>query len=110
MAALTPGRTRIINASRLRLKESDRLRTTAEMLTTLGADVTELDDGLLISGKEALQGGTVSGYNDHRIVMSAAIASIGCTSDVTILGAEAVAKSYPGFWDDFTALGGRIRM
>ena len=42
--------------------------------------------------------------------MSAAIASIGCTSDVTILGAEAVAKSYPGFWDDFTVLGGRIRM
>ena len=109
MAALTPGRTRIVNASRLRLKESDRLRTTAEMLSSLGAEITEQDSGLLISGKESLAGGTVSGCGDHRIVMSAAIASIGCRSEVTILGAEAVAKSYPSFWEAFAALGGRIK-
>lgn len=109
MAALTPGRTRIVNASRLRLKESDRLRTTVEMLSSLGAEIEELDSGLLISGKESLAGGTVSGCGDHRIVMSAAIASIGCRSDVTILGAEAVAKSYPSFWETFAAVGGRIK-
>ena len=106
LAALTPGRTHIINAARLRLKESDRLRATSEMLSTLGADIVEEPGGLMITGKERLEGGTVSGSNDHRIVMSAAIASIGCRKEVTILGAEAVAKSYPSFWEDFRKLGG----
>jgi len=106
LAALTPGRTHIINAARLRLKESDRLRATSEMLSTLGADIVEEPGGLMITGKERLEGGTVSGCNDHRIVMSAAIASIGCRKEVTILGAEAVAKSYPSFWEDFRKLGG----
>ncbi len=108
LASLTPGTTRIINAGRLRLKESDRLLATSEMLLALGADVRTVENELHIEGKNRLRGGTVNGYRDHRIVMSAAIASIGCTSSVTVTDAEATAKSYPSFWDDFTSLGGRI--
>jgi len=106
VAAVSPGITTIINAERLRIKESDRLHAMYDGLTKLGADVEELSGGLIIKGKEKLNGGTVSGFNDHRIVMSMAIASIRCENPVIIEGAEAVSKSYPHFFDDFKALGG----
>ena len=75
------------------------------MLTTLGADVIEAQNGLIIKGGKRLSGGIVSSHNDHRIAMSAAVASLTCDSPITITGAEAVAKSYPTFWDDLAALG-----
>ncbi len=109
VAALTPGTTTITGAARLRLKESDRLATVAAMLSALGGDAEVTGDGLIIRGRETLSGGTVDGAGDHRIVMSAAIASVGCTNAVTVLGADAVRKSYPGFFRDFTALGGRCK-
>ena len=108
LAALTPGETYIHNAGRLRFKESDRIRSVKEMLFNLGADIKSSGGDLLISGKKELRGGTVSSYNDHRIAMAAAIASIGCVSPVKIIHAEAVAKSYPAFWTDFVSLGGKI--
>ena len=58
----------------------------------------------------ALQGGTVCGYNDHRIVMAAAIAAGRCTADVQVTDADAVNKSYPGFYADFSALGGHVHV
>ena len=101
--------TRLVNAARLRMKESDRLATVTEVLNALGADVEEHDDHLVIRGKDALPGGvTVSGHNDHRIAMMAAVAATGCGAPVTITGAECVRKSYPNFWDDYEALGGVI--
>ena len=57
-----------------------------------------------------LSGGAVDGQNDHRVVMSAAIAATACQGSVTILGAEAVNKSYPCFWGDFEALGGQAHV
>lgn len=103
-AALANGTTRITGAARLRIKESDRLATTTEVLRTLGADVTETDDGLIIVGKPTLTGGAVQAFGDHRIAMTAAVASLGCTGAVTIDGAQAVAKSYPTFWEQLSAL------
>ncbi|HIY16491.1 MAG TPA: 3-phosphoshikimate 1-carboxyvinyltransferase [Candidatus Intestinimonas stercorigallinarum] len=101
--------TRLVNAARLRMKESDRLATVTEVLNALGADVEEHDDHLVIRGKDALPGSvTVSGHNDHRIAMMAAVAATGCGAPVTITGAECVRKSYPNFWDDYEALGGVI--
>ena len=101
--------TRLVNAARLRIKESDRLSTVTELLTALGADVEEHDDYLVIHGKDTLPGGvTVSGHNDHRIAMMAAIAATNCDAPVTITGAECVKKSYPDFWADYEALGGVI--
>lgn len=109
LAALSEGRTRIVNAGRLRIKESDRLKATASELNKLGARVEEEPEGLLIDGVPRLSGGAVQGWNDHRIVMSLAIASIRCDSPLTIEGSEAVRKSYPHFFDDFSKLGGRVR-
>ena len=104
VASAAEGTTRIYNAGRLRLKESDRIETVCRLLRDLGGQVEETDDGLTIHGGKPLQGGTVDSCNDHRIAMSAAIASTLCQDTVTILGAEAVNKSYPHFWDDLEQL------
>ena len=110
LAALTPGYdTTLGNAARLRIKESDRLTAVTQVLSALGAEVTELPDALVIRGQERLAGGvTVDSYNDHRIAMMAAVAAIGCRVPVTITGAQCVDKSYPNFWEDYEALGGRL--
>ncbi len=104
LAAAAEGETRIIHAGRLRLKESDRLETTAGMLSALGAEIRERSDGLLIRGKPALAGGTAEAAGDHRIAMSAAVAAAASRESVTILGAECAAKSYPRFWEDLESL------
>ncbi|MBQ9098604.1 MAG: 3-phosphoshikimate 1-carboxyvinyltransferase [Clostridia bacterium] len=98
IASFATGKTVIRGAARLRLKESDRIATTAAMLRALGGNVCEMPDGLEIVGA-SLHGGTVDGANDHRIVMSAAVASLACHGDVTILGIGAEAKSYPAFFE-----------
>ncbi len=105
LAASAKGETRLVNAARLRYKESDRLTATANLVNALGGTAKELPDGLVVSGGR-LTGGTVDGCRDHRIVMAAAIASIACREPVTILGADAVNKSYPEFFEDFAHLGG----
>ena len=111
MAALRPGHTtRLTNAARLRIKESDRLAAVTRVLGALGADVTEGPDSLTIRGKDSLAGGVkVDSFNDHRIAMMAAVAATRCVKPVTITGAECVAKSYPNFWDDYETLGGKIQ-
>lgn len=109
LAALSNGATRIINAGRLRIKESDRLKAISTELNKLGAKVQELEEGLLIEGVESLHGGTVDSWNDHRIAMALAVASIRSTGPIIITGFEAVQKSYPHFWSDFAKLGGKIQ-
>ncbi len=106
VAAVAQGTTTIHSAGRLRIKESDRLSALSEYLLALGADVTEQPEGLLISGRPKLRGGCVDGQGDHRIVMSAAVASVMCEEEVCIHGADAVNKSYPEFFEDFLMLGG----
>lgn len=108
LAAVTPGTTKVINASRLRIKECDRLKAITTELNKIGADITELEDGLIINGKNKLTGGKVSGWNDHRIVMSLAIASLVCEEDVYIEGCDAITKSYPHFFETFKELGGEF--
>ena len=107
--ALSDGSSMITNAERLKIKESDRLRTVYDFLHKLGADITYGGSGLSLTGKEKLAGGKVDSHNDHRIAMAAAVASCGCKSAVTITGAEAVKKSYPDFFKDFAALGGKVK-
>ena len=108
-AALRRGTTRIVNAARLRIKESDRLATVTQTLNALGANVEEYSDSLTIHGVDTLTGGvTVSAHNDHRIAMMAAIATTCCQQPITITGAQCVAKSYPNFWEEYVRLGGQI--
>ena len=109
MAAVRSGTTRLLSAARLRMKESDRLASTASTLNALGAQVEEHPDHLVIHGVPALRGGvTVDSWNDHRIAMMAAVAATNCTAPVTITGAECVNKSYPTFWEDYEKLGGKL--
>lgn len=108
LASVSPGQTHFQNAGRLRIKESDRLATTAALLTALGGKVQELEDGLIVTGVPALTGGEVDSANDHRIAMSAAVAALRCTGPVILHGAQAVNKSYPAFWDDYERLGGHV--
>lgn len=110
MAAIREGTTHFVNAARLRIKESDRLATVHQMLSALGGQAEEGPDSLTVRGVSAFSGGTVDGANDHRIVMAAAIAATRSTAPVTILGAQAVNKSYPSFWDDYKRLGGTIHV
>ena len=105
VATVAKGQTVIYNASRLRLKESDRLLSVSTVLTDLGADVTQTEDGLIINGKDSLEGGCVSSFGDHRIAMSLSVASVVCKSNVILEGSEATQKSYPSFWDDMRVLG-----
>ena len=105
LGACAAGETRLVNAARLRLKESDRLASVSAMLRAFGGTVKELPDALMITGG-ALAGGTVDSCRDHRIAMSAAIAAIRCANELSILGADAVNKSYPAFYSDYNQLGG----
>ena len=107
-AAVAEGTTRIINAGRLRIKECDRLAAMHSELNKLGADITEEPEGLLINGKpEGLAGGaSVDAWNDHRIAMSMAVATLVCKEPVCLTGGESVSKSYPEFWKDYASVGG----
>lgn len=109
-AALRDGAvTHITNAARLRIKESDRLRSVTDVLSALGADISEEPEGLTIRGKKTIPGGvTVDSWNDHRIAMMAAISATCCEKPVTVTGAECVRKSYPDFWRDYAMLGGSL--
>ncbi|HBP38071.1 MAG TPA: 3-phosphoshikimate 1-carboxyvinyltransferase [Clostridiales bacterium] len=113
-AALAAGDTRFVRAGRLRLKESDRLQATQQALQAIGADIVQTDDGLLVrgSGKSGaagcLAGGTADSWADHRIAMALAIAALSTRNGVLLRRAEAVNKSYPDFFTEFSRLGGDI--
>lgn len=108
LGALSEGTTKIIKAGRVRTKESDRLRAITTELNKIGAEVIEETDSLIIHGKACLRGGTVDSWNDHRIAMAMAIASIKCTEPLTIEDSGSVKKSYPEFYEDFKSLGGKV--
>ena len=99
LACGAEGESLLYNARRLRIKESDRIETTAALIRALGGEVEVGQDYLKIFGKGKLKGGTVDGAGDHRIVMSAAVASALCENEVEIKGAEAVNKSFPTFFE-----------
>jgi 3-phosphoshikimate 1-carboxyvinyltransferase len=101
LLAFAGGRSRIGNAGRLRMKESDRLSAVCSELKKLGARITPGPDYIDIIGVRRLSGGVMRSHNDHRIAMMGAVAAIRSDRPVFIEDAGCVAKSYPGFWDDF---------
>ena len=104
------GKTTLYNAGRLRIKESDRIVSTRELILGLGGKVLEEEDSLTVFGDGRLSGGMVDSVNDHRIAMSASIASCICEKSVTLNDAQAVNKSYPDFYKDFESLGGKVHV
>ena len=109
-AALAEGTTRFFRVGRLRLKESDRLTAAVNLLNALGGKAEAEGDTLIVHGTGRLAGGTADTVNDHRMVMAAAIASIGCDGPVTVRSPDAVNKSYPGFFDTLDALRGEGKL
>ena len=109
VAALSKGRTEIINAGRLRIKECDRLKAVATELNKLGAKIEEKEEGLVIDGVKELEGGIeVWSWKDHRIAMTLAIAATRCRQPIIIKDYDCVAKSYPKFFEDYKKLGGIV--
>jgi 3-phosphoshikimate 1-carboxyvinyltransferase len=106
LACFAQGRTRIYNAARLRIKESDRLAASAAGLSALGGNISETADGLEITGGP-MRGGRAESFGDHRIAMALSIAAAFCEGPSEIRGCECVNKSYPGFYNDFKMLGGK---
>lgn len=108
LGALSTGKTIIENAQRLKYKESNRLSSTYETLKQMNIDVQMTDSSLIIEGRPMIEGGVFESFNDHRIVMSIAIAAIRANNPVLIKNAEAVNKSYPNFFQDYQNLGGNV--
>jgi len=99
------GTSRLHGAPQLRFKESDRIRTTVDMLRALGADVSGTEDGCVVRGGGRLAGGTVDNAGDHRIMMAAAVASLLCDDAVIMDNAECCSVSYPDFPRHMASLG-----
>lgn len=110
LATQLEGTTKLKNVARLRIKESDRIKTTIELVNALGGNAQCVGDQIHIAGKTKLTGGKVSSHNDHRIAMSAAIAATVCENEVIIEDAGCVKKSYPHFFDDYNKLGGKANV
>jgi len=99
LCAYADGESRITGAKELRVKESDRIRTTAELIQNLGGDCEELEDGFVIRGKKKLVGGNVDSYLDHRIAMTAAVGLIASENGGYILRPDCCAISFPDFFE-----------
>lgn len=100
-ASVSDGNTVISGIRRLRIKESDRVKSVCDMINALGGNARYDDEHIYIKGVKKLKGGTVNSCNDHRIAMSAAIAALFCENDVEIIGSDAVSKSYPEFFEHY---------
>ena len=102
------GTTRIIQAKRLRYKESDRLSSLAQELRKFGANLSEDLDSLTIVSPRRLSGAKIDSHGDHRIAMACTILGLVSQGETEIAEAECVEKSYPNFFKDLESLGGRI--
>ena len=99
LCAFAEGESRITGAKELRVKESDRIRTTAEMINNFGGECIELPDGFIIRGKKKLVGGNCDSYLDHRIAMTAAVGLIASEKGGYISRPECCAISFPDFFE-----------
>lgn len=105
MMSVCEGKSIIRNIAHLRFKESDRIATTVDMINDLGGNAIAHDDDIIIRGVQRLKGGEVRNHNDHRIMMSAAIASLVCEAPVVMNNSECHSVSYPKFIQDINAIG-----
>jgi 3-phosphoshikimate 1-carboxyvinyltransferase len=108
LAAVSKGRTEIRDAAELRVKESDRIATMAQVLGAFGVPCEELPDGLIITGSAPLRGAHIESRGDHRIAMSATLLGLLAEGESVIDGAEAVETSFPGFVALMRSLGASI--
>lgn len=98
VATAAHGTTRVTGAAQLRIKESDRIESICSLLSSMGARIEALPDGFVVEGPTPLRAAPLYAHDDHRIAMAAAVAASIAKGTSTLLGAEAAAVSYPGFW------------
>ena len=108
-ACVAQGETRFVNVGQARIKETDRISVMCEELSKMGADIREMQDGLVVRGG-ALKGTTVNGHYDHRVVMALALAGMIAEGKTVIETAEAAEVTYTGFVNDFRSLGADIEV
>ncbi len=99
LCAFADGESRISGAKELRVKESDRILATAELINGLGGECAATQDGFIIRGKKTLLGGAVNSYFDHRMAMTGAVALLASKNGGSIVGAESCAVSFPDFFE-----------
>jgi 3-phosphoshikimate 1-carboxyvinyltransferase len=99
LGCFAEGETVVSGAEELRHKESDRIAAVVEGLRGLGADIEALPDGFAVRGTGGLRGGRLDARGDHRLALLGAIAGLASRDGVEIEGADAVAISFPGFFD-----------
>lgn len=113
LASFTNGETNIVNAARLRMKESDRIEAMETELKKWGVDITSTFDSIQIHGKEHYKSNNtveIFGHNDHRIVMAMTVFGLCAGSECIIDDAQAITKSYPTFFEDIQSLGGKVEI
>lgn len=109
-ACFAEGTTRLLNVPQARLKECDRIAASANELRKMGADIEELEDGLIIKGGKKLKGTVLHGYHDHRMVMALAIAGMAAEGETIVDTAESASVTYPKFVEDMKRLGANIEL
>lgn len=107
-ACFASGTTTIEDAAELKVKESNRIAATAAELAKLGANITELPDGLEVRGGQRLHGTECESHGDHRMALALAIAGLAADGVTTVAHAEAVNVSFPGFAAAMANLGGEV--
>ena len=105
LLATADGDSRLFGAPQLKFKESNRIETVVNMINAIGGSAEATDDGCIIHGRPRLKGGEIIHKGDHRIMMSAAVASIVCDGPVTMDDAECCSVSFPGFPESMAELG-----
>ena len=97
MATQAEGQTIIKDAKELKVKESNRIKAMVDNLKKMGADIEELDDGMIIKGKNKLNGAYINTFNDHRIAMAFSIASLISNGEVKLDNKSCIDISFPGY-------------
>lgn len=103
-ATQAEGQMVIKDAEELKVKETNRIDAVVNQLKQLGATIESTDDGMKITGKTKLHGGTVHSLGDHRIGMMLAMASLICEKETIIMDEDCIGISYPNFFNDFQKL------
>ena len=103
-ACFASGETVIRDAAELRVKESDRIATTVEELSRLGADIEAREDGMVIRGTGGLTGAVCHSHGDHRLAMAMAVCGLVADGEIEVHGASDASVSYPSFWEDIQTL------
>ena len=103
------GETRLVNVPQARLKECDRIACMTRELRKMGAEIEELEDGMIVRGGRPLHGALTESYGDHRIAMALSVAALGADGRTLIRDGECCQVTYPAFADDFAGLGVTIK-